>query len=53
MSNFINGAWENYLDEIDMNTMDDDIKEQIIKIILYNILKQKRIINSIKKKVNL
>ncbi len=53
LSNFINGAWENYLDEIDMNTMDDDIKEQIIKIILYNILKQKRIINSIKKKVNL
>lgn len=53
LSNFINGAWENYLDEIDMNGMDDDIKEQIIKIILHNILKQKRIINSIKKKVNL
>ena len=53
LSNFINGAWGNYLDEIDMNGMDDDIKEQIIKIILHNILKQKRIINSIKKKVNL
>lgn len=53
LSSFINGEWQNYMDEIDMNGIDDDIKEQIIKIILYNILKQKRIVNSIKKKVNL
>lgn len=53
LKNFINESWENYLDEIDMNDIDDDIKEQIIKIILHNILKQKWIINSIKKKVNL
>lgn len=53
LSNYINYKWQNYLDEIDMNDIDDDIKEQIIKIVLHNILKQKRIVNSIKKKVNL
>lgn len=53
LSSFINEKWQNYMDEIDIKGMDDDIKEQIIKIIIHNILKQKRIVNSIKKKVNL
>lgn len=53
LKSFINEVWQNYLDEVDLKSIDDDIKEQIIKIILHNILKQKRIVNSIKKKVNL
>lgn len=53
LNNFINSQWCNYVDVMDMNDIDDDIKEQIIKIILHNILKQKRVVNSIKKKVNL
>lgn len=53
LAKFINSEWEKYLKEIDMNQIDEDIKEQIIKIILFNILKQKRIVSSIKKKVNL
>lgn len=50
---FINNQWENYLDEFEDNQIDEEIKEQIIKIILFNVLKQKWTVNSIKKKVKL
>lgn len=53
LSDFINTQWRNYLDELDANQIDEDVKEQIIKIILFNVLKQKWTVNSIKKKVNL
>lgn len=50
---FIDSSWTEYEDEFDSIDIEGDIKEQLIKIILYNILKQKRMISNVKKKVNL
>lgn len=50
---FIEGRWMTFVDEFASNSIDCGIKEQLIKIILFNILKQKRVISEIKKRVNL
>ena len=52
LSNFVLTNWRSYISEFEyMN--DDELTEQLIKIILYNILKQQRTISNIKKRVNL
>ena len=52
LSNFVLAYWKSYRSEFEyMN--DDELQEQIIKIILYNILKRQRVISNIKKRVNL
>lgn len=53
ISDFVNEEWNNYIDEVDVDSIDDDIKEPLIKVILYSILNQRFLINAIKKKVKL
>lgn len=50
---FVNKNWEKYLDEVQEIKADDDIKESLIKIILYKILVKRQYISNIKKDVNL
>lgn len=52
LNNFVLSCWKDYISEFEY-LKDDELKEQLIKIILYNILKQQRAVNNIKKKVNL
>lgn len=53
LSLFINDHWSDYVDEVDLDSIDEDIRSSLIKIIMYNILSKKFVINRIKKKVNL
>ncbi|WP_147297443.1 hypothetical protein [Lachnotalea glycerini] len=53
LRSFIANSWENHLDEFENIEVDEEIKQQLIQIIMYNILKQKRMISDIKKKVRL
>lgn len=53
IKDFVNGEWNNYIDEVDVDSIETDIKEPLIKVVLYSILNQRFLINSIKKKVKL
>lgn len=53
IKDFVNGEWNNYIDEVDVDSIEIDIKEPLIKVVLYGILNQRFLINSIKKKVKL
>jgi hypothetical protein len=48
---FINLHWLDYKDEFDIEGIDPLIQEKILKIIIDNIIRQKHLINDIKKKV--
>ena len=50
---FINSKWSGYLDEFSSSTSEDYLTESLIKIILYQIIQQRRLINDVKKRVNL
>lgn len=53
IKDFVNGEWNNYIDEVDVDSIENEIKEPLIKVVLYSILNQRFLINSIKKKVKL
>ena len=53
VSMFINEHWSEYTDEIEMDSIDEEIQSNLIKIIMYTILSKKYVINRIKKEVNL
>ena len=53
VSMFINEHWSDYTDEIEMDSIDEEIQSNLIKIIMYTILSKKYVINRIKKEVNL
>ncbi len=50
---FVKEQWENYLDIVKEIESDEEIKESIVKIILYKILKRRKDIKRIKKGANL
>ena len=50
---FIKQNWTKYLDEIENVSCEEDLKEGLLTMIIYNILTQRRTINKIKKEVNL
>lgn len=50
---FINQRWEEYRNEIGDESLDNDIRCNLVKIILYNIISKRFDINRIKKAVNL
>lgn len=50
---FINKHWSDYIDEVNMDSIDEEIRSSLIKIIMYTILSKKYVINRIKKEVNL
>lgn len=50
---FIESHWEEYKGELETLSMDDGIRCNLIKIILYNILKKMYDIDRIKNAVNL
>lgn len=50
---FVGNYWKNYLDIVQVDEIDDDKKESLLKIILYRILTQRRCIQDIKRGVNL
>lgn len=50
---FINDHWSDYTDEVELDSIDEEIRSSLIKIIMYTILSKKYIINRIKKEVNL
>ncbi|MBQ2643175.1 MAG: hypothetical protein IJF94_05165 [Eubacterium sp.] len=50
---FVEKQWKNYLDIVKEIEADEEIKESIIKVILYKILKQRKNIKRIKKGANL
>lgn len=53
VSMFINEHWSDYIDEVEMDSMDEEIRSSLIKIIMYTILSKKYVINRIKKEINL
>lgn len=53
IADFINQQWETYKDDICDDSLDESIRENLIKVILYNILSKRFDINQIKKAVNL
>lgn len=50
---FTNDSWKDYLDIIEPINVDDGIKETLLKVILFRILKKRRYIQSIKRGANL
>lgn len=50
---FINDHWNDYTDDVELDSMDEEIRSSLIKIIMYTILSKKYVINRIKKGVNL
>ena len=50
---FITSKWSEYLDDFSSDTSEDDLTEALIKIILHQIIQQRRLINDVKKRVNL
>ena len=50
---FVVDHWNEYLDIVKMIGVDDDVKESLVKIILYRVLTQRYNISSIKRGVNL
>lgn len=50
--NFINTNWGSYSDEF-LSGAVDDLTENLIKVTLHRIIQQRRLINDVKKKVNL
>lgn len=53
VSMFINEHWSDYIDEVEMGSIDNDVHSNLIKIIMYTMLSKKYVINRIKKEVNL
>lgn len=50
---FINNNWTDYLYLVDLDTIEEEVKEVLVKIILSKILNQKQMIKKIKQEVNL
>lgn len=50
---FISEKWENYEDDFDLKNSDSDIRKIVICLTVSNVLRSRRIISSIKGKVNL
>ena len=50
---FINDHWSDYTDDVEIDSVDEEIRSSLIKIIMYTILSKKYVINRIKKEVNL
>lgn len=53
VSMFINDHWSDYTDDIEIDSVDEEIRSSLIKIIMYTILSKKYVINRIKKEANL
>ena len=53
VSSFINTRWKMYLEEFPLKTSDSDVQQAIIQVVLYNITRNRIVINQIKKEVNL
>lgn len=45
--------WENYRDEFVNDNIDEEVLEALTKIVLYNVIRRRIIINNVKKGVNL
>lgn len=50
---FVNEYWEDYIDDLGLDNVEEPLKSSLAKVILHSILKKKISINSIKKVVNL
>lgn len=50
---FVKENWENYIEELGLSLLDDEIKEGIAKIVISKIVQQRFSINAIKKEVAL
>lgn len=50
---FVENYWKNYLDIVAAITADDEVKESLIKIILYRVLSPRKYIRDIKRGANL
>ena len=50
---FVDSQWEQYVPEFDVDSIDPDVQEALIKIIVYNILRRRYAIEKIKKGVKL
>jgi hypothetical protein len=53
VSMFVNDHWSDYTDDVELDSIDEEIRSSLIKIIMYTILSKKYVINRIKKEVNL
>ncbi|VDN49237.1 protein of unknown function [Petrocella atlantisensis] len=45
--------WKDYVDDFDLNGLDEEIRDGLTKIILYNIVRNRRAIDKIKQGVKL
>lgn len=50
---FVNSTWNNYKDEFDVSGIDDETLEALTKVVLYNVVRRRIVINRIKQEVNL
>ena len=50
---FVDSMWENYRDEFVNDNIDEEVLEALTKIVLYNVIRRRIIINNVKKGVNL
>ena len=50
---FVDSMWENYRDEFVNDNIEEEVLEALTKIVLYNVIRRRIIINNVKKGVNL
>lgn len=50
---FINLSWIDYKDEFAVSSITDEALEKLVKVILYHIIRQKNLVNDVKKRVRI
>jgi hypothetical protein len=50
---FIDNTWKNYKDDFSVQGIEDEVLEALTKIVLYNVIRRRIIINNVKQGVNL
>ena len=50
---FVGNCWSTYLDEFSLDNANEEVQNTLIKIILFQLLRQRYLINEVKKRANL
>lgn len=50
---FVDNCWNTYLDEFSPDNANEEVQNTLIKIILFQLLRQRYLINEVKKRANL
>lgn len=50
---FINLKWIDYIEEFSVSSVSDELQVKLVRVVLYNIIRQKNLVSDIKKKVHI